>query len=103
MAKFGDAIIIALRVIEIRPGLRCGGAALKYLCSGLLERDFEIPLVEYHKRLTCFHQLIIVDVDALNSSRNASTDLVHMRCGISVIGRFEIAGVQPVQKYASDH
>ena len=44
--------------------------------------------------------MIIVDIDAFNSTCNARTDLVHVGRGIRVIGRFEVASMQPVQEHA---
>jgi hypothetical protein len=44
--------------------------------------------------------LIIVYIDALHRSGDARADLMDMRGGVGVIGRFEIARVQPVKKQA---
>jgi hypothetical protein len=77
--------------------------ALQNLGARLLGRSFEIARIEPDQRLPGLHQLVVIDFDFLDCGRNTRADLVHVRRRVGVIGRFEIAQMQPLQEHADQN
>ena len=93
VAQFGDSIIITLGMIEICSGLLSSRPTLQNLSVCLFRSDLKVPLIERKQNLTGFDQLIVIDVDALYCPCNARADFVHMRRGVGIICRYEVAGM----------